>query len=91
MLGFRFDGSYQSDTFTEASNSEASRVEGVFLGNARVTYTTQDQDWRVSLEVQNVFDKYYFLSKSDITNSLGEITGVPALPRTWSVTVRRNF
>ncbi|WP_054531424.1 TonB-dependent receptor [Erythrobacter sp. SG61-1L] len=90
-LGVRFDGSYQSDTFTEASNSEYSRVEGVFLGNARLTYTSADDDWRVSLEVQNLFDKYYYLSKSDVTASLGLVTGVPALPRTWAVTVRRSF
>jgi hypothetical protein len=45
----------------------------------------------VSLEVQNVFDKYYFLSVSDVTKSLGAVTGVPGLPRTWSLTVRRNF
>lgn len=90
-IGVRFDGSYQSDTFTEATNSEASRVEGVFLGNARLSYTTADDDWRVSLEVQNLFDKYYFLSKSDVTASLGLISGVPALPRTWALTVKRNF
>jgi iron complex outermembrane receptor protein len=46
----------------------------------------------VSLEVQNLFDKYYFLSKSDVTsNSLGVVTGVPGLPRTWSVAVERRF
>jgi iron complex outermembrane receptor protein len=42
--------------------------------------------------VQNLFDKYYFLSKSDVTsNSLGAVTGVPGLPRTWSVAVQKNF
>jgi iron complex outermembrane receptor protein len=42
--------------------------------------------------VQNLFDKYYFLSRSDVTsNSLGVVTGAPALPRTWSVAVQKNF
>ena len=90
-VGVRFDGSFQSDTFTEATNSEASRVEGVFLGNARLSYTTADDAWRISLEVQNVFDKYYYLSKSDVTASLGLITAVPGLPRTWAATVKRSF
>ena len=43
------------------------------------------------LEVQNVFDKYYFMSVSDITRSLGAVTAVPALPRTWALSVKRNF
>jgi iron complex outermembrane receptor protein len=47
--------------------------------------------WRVSLEVQNLFDKYYFTSKSDITTSLGEVTGVPGLPRTYLMSVERKF
>jgi iron complex outermembrane receptor protein len=41
--------------------------------------------------VQNLFDKYYFTSVSDATTSLGLVTGVPGLPRTWSVSVERKF
>ncbi len=90
-IGVRFDGSYQSDIFTESSNSDWSRIKPLFLGNARLSYTTADRDWRISLEVENVFDHYYFLTKSDITASLGENTAVPGLPRTWQLTVKRNF
>ena len=88
----RFDGSFQDDVFTNAENTSWSRVDDRFLGNARLTYTTNDEAWRISFEVQNVFDKYYFLSKSDVTsNSLGVVTGVPGLPRTWSLGVERRF
>ncbi len=90
-VGARFDGSYRSAIFTDTSNSPWSRIDGRFLGNARLSYTTSDEAWRVALEVQNVFDKYYFLSVSDVSRSLGAVTAVPALPRTWAVTVKRNF
>jgi iron complex outermembrane receptor protein len=90
-LGLRFDGSYRSEIFTDTANSPWSKVDSRFLGNARITYTSADEDWRASLEVQNVFDKYYFLSVSDITRSLGAVTAVPGLPRTWALTVKRNF
>ena len=90
-IGARFDGSYRSEIFTDTFNTPWSRIDSRFLGNARLTYTTADEDWRVSLEVQNLFDKYYFQSVSDITRSLGAVTGVPGLPRTWAVSVRRNF
>jgi len=90
-VSLRLDGSYQSKIFTETSNSIWSRIDSYFLANARLSFTTAEKDWRVALEVQNLFNKYYFLSKSDVTNSLGENTGVPGLPRTWMVSVKRNF
>ena len=43
------------------------------------------------LRMQNLFDKYYYQSVSDATTSLGVLTGVPGLPRTWSVSVERKF
>ncbi|HTN13444.1 MAG TPA: TonB-dependent receptor [Sphingomonadaceae bacterium] len=90
-ISARFDGSYQSDIYSEAFNTVAGKVDGTFLGNGRLSYATADENWKVSLEVQNIFNKYYFLSKSDITTSLGAITAQPGLPRTWAVTVKRNF
>jgi len=90
-ISVRFDGNYQSDIYGETSNSDWSRIKPYFLGNARLSFTTADKDWQVAVEVKNVFDHYYFLSKSDVTNSLGEATGVPGLPRTWMVSVKRNF
>jgi len=92
MISGRFDGSFQDDVFTNAENTSWSMVDDRFLANARLTYTTNDDAWKVSLEVQNLFDKYYFLSRSDVTsNSLGVVTGVPGLPRTWSIAVERDF
>src|SRR5690606_26580083 len=55
-LMFRFDGAYQSEVWNESFNTEWSRIDGYFLGNARVGYTTEDDDWTIALEVQNVFD-----------------------------------
>ena len=90
-LSFRLDGSYQGKLFTNGENTEFAKIDGRFLANARVTYS-RDDTWKVALEVQNLFDKYYFLSKSDVsTGSLGVVTGVPGLPRTWAVSVERKF
>jgi iron complex outermembrane receptor protein len=90
-VGFRFDGTYRSKIFTDTTNSSWSQIDGRFLGNAKIQYTTADEDWRISLEVQNLFDKYHFMSVSDITRSLGAVTAVPGLPRTFAVTIKRNF
>ena len=91
LVSIRFDGSYQSSLFTDPSNSFWSKVDGYFIGNGRLSFTTNDKAWRIALEVQNLFDKYYFLTKSDVTTSLGIVSGRPGLPRTWSVNIKRTF
>jgi iron complex outermembrane receptor protein len=87
----RLDGSYQGDLFTNAENTSWAEIPGRFLANGRLTWTTRDDEWKVSLEVLNIFDKYYFQTISDVTTSLGLVTGVPGLPRTWSLAVERKF
>jgi iron complex outermembrane receptor protein len=89
-VSFRLDGSYQGKVFTTAENTSWSKIEGRFLANARLSWS-HAEDWRVALEVQNLFDKYYFQSVSDVTTSLGVVTGVPGLPRTFAVSVERKF
>jgi len=87
----RFDGSYQGKLYTTAENTSWSKIPGYFLGNAKVWWSTRDDDWKLSLEVRNLFDKYYWQSVSDVTTSLGLVSGVPGLPRTWMVSVERKF
>jgi len=89
-LSFRLDGSYQGKLYTNAENTSWGKIDGRFLANARVSWSKED-DWKVSLEVQNLFDKYYFQSVSDVSSSLGVVTGVPGLPRTFAVSVERKF
>ncbi len=90
ILGFRVDGSYQGSLYTNAENTSWGRIDGRDLWNGTISWSTQNK-WKVSFEVQNLFDKYYFMSKSDITTSLGEVTGVPGTPRTWLMTVEHKF
>lgn len=90
-ISYRIDGSYQGKVFDNSENTSWSKIPGRFLANARVTYT-RNEDWKVALEVQNLLDKYYFLSKSDVSSfQLGVVTGVPGLPRTWALSVERSF
>ena len=90
-MSARVDGQYQSEIFTDANNSPWSKVDPRFLANARFSYTTEDKDWQVALEIQNLLNKYYFITVADATGGLGVETGVPGMPRTWALTVKRNF
>lgn len=85
----RFDGSYQSSVFTDAVNGPRNKIDGYFIANGRLTYRTADDDWQISLEVQNIFEKYYFLTKLDSPSNY--VSGQPGLPRTWAVTLKKSF
>jgi iron complex outermembrane recepter protein len=89
-LSFRLDGAYQGKLYTNGENTTWGEISGRFLANARVSWA-KEETWKMSLEVQNLFDKYYFQSVSDVSTSLGVVSGVPGLPRTYSVSVERKF
>jgi iron complex outermembrane receptor protein len=89
-ITYRLDGSYQGKVYTTGENSFWSKVDGRFLANARAIWGS-DKNWKVGLEVQNLFDKYYFQSVSDVTTAFGGVTGVPGKPRTFAVSVERKF
>jgi iron complex outermembrane recepter protein len=89
-LSMRLDGSYQGKLYTTAENTPWSKMDGRFLANARLSWA-KTESWKVSLEVQNLFDKYYYQSVSDVSTSLGIVSGVPGLPRTVAMSVERKF
>lgn len=62
------------------------------LANARLTWRNADKDLDVSLEVTNLFDKYYFLGKFDLTGAgAGSVTGLVGRPREWAISIKRRF
>lgn len=68
------------------------KIQGYFLGNARLTWKQDNNTpFSVGLEVQNVFNKYYYTSLYEQFASPRTISGAPGLPRTWMVTVKRDF
>jgi iron complex outermembrane receptor protein len=90
-VSVRLDGSYQGKLFTNAENTSWATIDGRFLANARLSWSDPQDKWRASVEVQNLFDEYYYLSVSDVTTSLGLVTGVPGLPRTYMASIERKF
>jgi iron complex outermembrane receptor protein len=68
------------------------RIDGYFLGNARLTWKQQaESPWSVSVEVQNLFNKYFFTSLYEQYASPRTVSGAPGLPRTWAVTLKKDF
>jgi iron complex outermembrane receptor protein len=88
----RFDASHQSTVYTNATNRPTNRIDAYTVANARLTWRNDNRDLDVSLEVTNLFDKYYFLTIFDQTTSGGGFaTGQPARPREWAVSVKKKL
>jgi iron complex outermembrane receptor protein len=88
----RFDASYQGTLYTAATNRPTNRIDDYILSNARVTWRNADRDLEVSLEVTNLFDKYYLVTIFDQTTAgVGYATGQPGRPREWAVSVKKKF
>jgi len=63
------------------------------IGNARITWKNPKGDLAISMEVQNVFNKYYYLPLrfSALYASAGTVYSTVGRPREWALTVRKTF
>ena len=64
---------------------------GYMLLNGHLTWRSPDSKWSTTFEVMNMTDKAYFYGKLALGALLGREQGNVAPPRTWMVTVRRDF
>ncbi|MCW2390818.1 iron complex outermembrane receptor protein [Sphingobium sp. B1D7B] len=85
----RLDLAYQSSFYTNSDNNPASLVPAYTMLNGRLTWQSADEDWKVSLAVTNLTDKFYYQNKTRLP--IGLVIGTPGAPREWSLTVRRAF
>lgn len=84
----RVDYSYQSSFFTGIDNNPLGETPGYDLVNAHVAWDSPDRSWRMTVAVNNVFNKFYFINRFF---TLGLQYSQPAPPREWSLTLRRSF
>jgi iron complex outermembrane recepter protein len=87
----RIDANYQSDFFTDISNTALGHVGGRTLANARITWKSMSQDWETAVAVTNLTDHFYYINKVFGAAPTNVTEGQPGTPREWLVTIRRNF
>ena len=62
------------------------------LANARLTWRNKDEDLSISVEVQNLFDKYYTPYRFAAVYAFsGTIYSQVGRPREWAVSVKKTF
>jgi iron complex outermembrane receptor protein len=86
----RVDVSHQASFFQGAVNNAFNTVPANTLTNARITYRHPGGQWQASFEVTNLFDNVYYNGYWP-NNSNFTVTGSPAPPRQWALTVKRTF
>jgi iron complex outermembrane receptor protein len=89
-LSPRIDVAYQSSFYTNIDNNPASLTHGYTIANARFAWQSPSKDWEAVLAVTNLFDKFYY-QNTFRGPAISSVTGQPAAPREWSVSLRKSF
>lgn len=72
------------------------KIPAYGLVNARIAYVPDDGKWELSVQAENLFDKFYWYqlapARSNVDGAITDNrTGSPGRPREVSVSFRRNF
>ncbi len=88
----RLDAYIQTRICSFNSTVNTGCTAGYTLLNGRLEYATSERTWVAAFGAENLTNKVYFLNVFDLT-AFGEPTveGQPGKPRTWYLTLRRNF
>lgn len=91
----RIDYDYRSE-FSVGAPANArpfNVVDGRSLVNARISYKPEGNEWEFSVGATNLFDNFYYATKSDHASEAQGATaeGIVGRPREVMVTVKRSF
>ena len=88
----RLDYSYLDQVYGDAFNNFYNHIPHAALGNLRLTWRGPGEDnWEASAEVQNLSDELYYTATNDYSASAGTSSFAPGMPRTWALTLKKNF
>jgi iron complex outermembrane receptor protein len=90
-ITFRADGTYQSRVFYSSNNFFRASQEGYTLLDANISWTSEDDDWSVTLSGTNLTDELYLMGALDFLESLGTNEGQYGRPREWAVSIKHRF
>ncbi|MBT8447177.1 MAG: TonB-dependent receptor, partial [Gammaproteobacteria bacterium] len=80
-LALQGDFQYRSEHFFSLTQAPASTENGYAVGNARASYTTNDEKWEAAIFVKNIADEEYLVQTFDLGGILGMTEEFYGLPR----------
>jgi iron complex outermembrane receptor protein len=89
-LGLQGDFTYMGEHFLDIDNNPTSIESDYLIGNARLSYQTEDNRYLVTLWVQNVGDTEYRTFNGPITGN-GYTLQQFGKPRWYGASLRVNF
>ena len=91
VLTPRFDMAYFGST-SGGVTSGGFPLPSWTVANARLTWDSPDESWRIALSATNLFEEYYYLTTFDLRGAgAGFVKAQPGAPREIAVTVTRRF
>ena len=90
-LSYQIDGSYQAEHFFDVVNQPVSRQGGYSVWNARVAWTSADENLEVALWMKNIGEKEYKVYTFDFTGILGFNQQFFGPPRWAGATVKYSW
>jgi iron complex outermembrane receptor protein len=90
-LTAQLSANYQSEFFHNARNFTAHEFDSYTDVKARLSWADADQLWNVAAYVDNLTDDDYAIIGFDVSGFYGSSQESYARPRSYGLTVRRNF
>ena len=90
-LAVVLNASYQSETYHNARNFTAHKLDSHFKANASLTWKDSEDKWNVVAYVDNLTDEDHGIIGFDVSGFYGNTQIAYAKPRTYGVTVKRSF
>ena len=85
------DFQYRSEHFFSLTRSQAVTENGYAIANARLSYTTNDDQWEAAVFVNNIADEEYLVQTFDLATVLGMTEQYYGLPRWVGGSIRFNW
>lgn len=90
-LLMRVDYSYVSENFPNARATAQLRQEAHSLVNARMAWTSPQEDWTVAVYGKNIFDEKYVANGFDVSEFVAYFLGIPSEPRELGAQIIKRF
>jgi iron complex outermembrane receptor protein len=90
-IALQADFVYRSEHYFSISRADSVTEDGYIIGNARLSYTTEDRKWEGAFFVKNIADEEYLVQTFDLSDDLGMTEQYYGRPRWIGGSIRYTW